>query len=176
MSTNQASSRKFSFLPPSTRMAPNSTSIHAALKVLSGIGTCASPSFLSASCIHLLKSLLARLIFRQGDISLWWPPLAHGQGVRIIQTWICYLCSLACHDFTEAGRKSASTSLGRSGNFRRLLPSSSRPTMSSEPFRFKRRTRVMDWTQVEERIVEDDRNKWDRKAAAEQLRIVPDGL
>jgi hypothetical protein len=34
----------------------------------------------------------------------------------------------------------------------------------------------MDWTQVEERIVEDDRNKWDRKAAAEELRIVPDGL
>ncbi len=29
----------------------------------------------------------------------------------------------------------------------------------------------MDWTQVEERIVEDDRNKWDRKAAAEELRI-----
>jgi hypothetical protein len=33
----------------------------------------------------------------------------------------------------------------------------------------------MDWTQVEERLVEDDRNKWDRKAAAEELRIVPDG-
>jgi hypothetical protein len=36
--------------------------------------------------------------------------------------------------------------------------------------------RVMDWAQVEERIVEDDRNKWDRKAVAEELRIVPDGL
>ena len=35
---------------------------------------------------------------------------------------------------------------------------------------------MLDWTQVEERIVEDDRNKWDRKAAAEELRIVPDGL
>jgi hypothetical protein len=34
----------------------------------------------------------------------------------------------------------------------------------------------MDWTQVEERIVEDDRNKWDRKAPAQELRIVPDGL
>ncbi len=31
----------------------------------------------------------------------------------------------------------------------------------------------MDWTQVEERIVEDDRNKWDRKTAAEELRIAP---
>lgn len=29
----------------------------------------------------------------------------------------------------------------------------------------------MEWTQVEERIVEDDRNKWDRKAAAAKLRI-----
>ena len=29
----------------------------------------------------------------------------------------------------------------------------------------------MDWTQVEHQIVEDDRNKWDRKAAAEELRI-----
>src|SRR6266851_3660679 len=82
MSANQASSRKFSLLFPSTRMAPNSISIHAALKALSGIGTWASPSFLSASCIHLLKSLLARLIFRHGDISPWCPPLAHGQGVR----------------------------------------------------------------------------------------------
>jgi uncharacterized protein DUF932 len=35
---------------------------------------------------------------------------------------------------------------------------------------------MMDWNQVEERIVEDDRNKWDRKAAAEGLRIAPDGL
>jgi hypothetical protein len=33
----------------------------------------------------------------------------------------------------------------------------------------------MDWTQVEERLIEDDRNKWDRKAAAEELRIVSDG-
>jgi hypothetical protein len=24
----------------------------------------------------------------------------------------------------------------------------------------------MEWTQVEERIVQDDRNKWDRKASA----------
>jgi hypothetical protein len=29
----------------------------------------------------------------------------------------------------------------------------------------------MDWTQVEERLVEDDRNKWDRKAASAELRI-----
>ncbi len=29
----------------------------------------------------------------------------------------------------------------------------------------------MDWTQVEERIVEDDRNKWDPKASATELRI-----
>jgi hypothetical protein len=29
----------------------------------------------------------------------------------------------------------------------------------------------MEWTQVEERLVEDDRNKWDRKAAAGDLRI-----
>src|ERR1700720_779284 len=35
----------------------------------------------------------------------------------------------------------------------------------------QRRTRTMDWTQVEERIVDDDRNKWDRKAAAAELRI-----
>jgi hypothetical protein len=34
----------------------------------------------------------------------------------------------------------------------------------------------MDWNQVEERLVEDDRNKWDRKAAAGELRIVPDGF
>src|SRR5216683_1599205 len=34
----------------------------------------------------------------------------------------------------------------------------------------------MDWTQVEQQIVEDDRNKWDRKAASEELRIVPDRL
>ena len=34
----------------------------------------------------------------------------------------------------------------------------------------------MDWTQVEERITEDDRNKWDRTATAEELRIVPDGM
>ena len=33
----------------------------------------------------------------------------------------------------------------------------------------------MDWTQVEERIVQDDRNKWDRKAAAGQLKIASDG-
>src|ERR1700730_7858876 len=47
--------------------------------------------------------------------------------------------------------------------------------MSSGPFRFKRRTR-MEWTEVEERIVDDDRNKWDRKASAAELQIVPDGL
>jgi len=40
--------------------------------------------------------------------------------------------------------------------------------MSSEPFRFKRRIRMMDWTQVEERIGEDDRNKWDRKAGEKE--------
>jgi hypothetical protein len=34
----------------------------------------------------------------------------------------------------------------------------------------------MDWTQIEERIVEDDRNKWDRKASAAELQIVPEGL
>lgn len=33
----------------------------------------------------------------------------------------------------------------------------------------------MEWTQVEERIIEDDRNKWDRKAAAKELRIADDG-
>lgn len=33
----------------------------------------------------------------------------------------------------------------------------------------------MDWTQVEQGIVEDDRNKWDRKAPATALRIVDDG-
>jgi hypothetical protein len=27
----------------------------------------------------------------------------------------------------------------------------------------------MDWTQVEQRLVEDDRNKWDRKALATTL-------
>src|ERR1700732_5210205 len=47
--------------------------------------------------------------------------------------------------------------------------------MSSGAFRFKRRTR-MEWTEVEERIVDDDRNKWDRKASAAELQIVPDGL
>ncbi len=35
---------------------------------------------------------------------------------------------------------------------------------------------MMDWNQVEERIVEDDRTKWDRKASAAELQIVPDGL
>jgi hypothetical protein len=34
----------------------------------------------------------------------------------------------------------------------------------------------MNWNHVEERLVDDDRNKWDRKAAAQELRIVPDGL
>jgi hypothetical protein len=34
---------------------------------------------------------------------------------------------------------------------------------------------MMDWAQVEERIVEDDRNKWDRKAPASALRIVDAG-
>jgi hypothetical protein len=34
----------------------------------------------------------------------------------------------------------------------------------------------MDWTQIEERIVDDDRNKWDRKASAAELQIVPEGL
>jgi hypothetical protein len=48
--------------------------------------------------------------------------------------------------------------------------------MSSEPFRFKRRTRMMDWIQVEERIIDDDRNKWDRKAPAKEIRISSDGL
>ena len=33
----------------------------------------------------------------------------------------------------------------------------------------------MDWTQVEERIIEDDRNKWDRNVLATTLRIVDDG-
>jgi hypothetical protein len=34
---------------------------------------------------------------------------------------------------------------------------------------------MLDWTQVEERIVEDDHNKWDRKAPAAALRIAKDG-
>jgi len=33
----------------------------------------------------------------------------------------------------------------------------------------------MDWTQVEERIVEDDHNKWDRKTSAGALRIAAEG-
>jgi len=33
----------------------------------------------------------------------------------------------------------------------------------------------MEWTQVEQQIVEDDRNKWDRKASAAELLITPDG-
>lgn len=33
----------------------------------------------------------------------------------------------------------------------------------------------MEWTQVEERITEDDRNKWDRSVAAKELRIATDG-
>ncbi len=30
---------------------------------------------------------------------------------------------------------------------------------------------MLDWAQVEERIVEDNRNKWDRKAVAGQRKI-----
>jgi hypothetical protein len=33
----------------------------------------------------------------------------------------------------------------------------------------------MEWTDVEERIVEDDRNKWDRKAGSPAVRITEDG-
>src|ERR1700749_5019654 len=33
----------------------------------------------------------------------------------------------------------------------------------------------MDWTEVEQRVSEDDRNKWDRKTPATALRIVDDG-
>jgi Domain of unknown function (DUF932) len=33
----------------------------------------------------------------------------------------------------------------------------------------------MDWTQVEERIADDDRRKWDRKAPAKALKIAADG-
>lgn len=33
----------------------------------------------------------------------------------------------------------------------------------------------MDWTQVEERIVADDRNKWDRQAPAKALTVADDG-
>ena len=34
---------------------------------------------------------------------------------------------------------------------------------------------MMEWTDVEERIVADDRNKWDRKAASSAVRIAEDG-
>jgi hypothetical protein len=34
----------------------------------------------------------------------------------------------------------------------------------------------MDWTQVEERIAEDDRNKWDRRAYGEEVRVKQDGF
>jgi hypothetical protein len=33
----------------------------------------------------------------------------------------------------------------------------------------------MEWTQVEQRIAEDDRSKWDRKAPATALRVADDG-
>lgn len=48
---------------------------------------------------------------------------------------------------------------------------SSRLTMSSEPFSVQKEDLTMDWAQVEQQIVEDDRNKWDRKASAEEMFI-----
>jgi hypothetical protein len=34
----------------------------------------------------------------------------------------------------------------------------------------------MDWSQIEESIVYDDRQKWDRKALAAELRMAQDGV
>ena len=35
---------------------------------------------------------------------------------------------------------------------------------------------MMDWMEVEERIREDDGNKWDRETAAAELRLTDDGV